>query len=304
MPPSSPAPPGRAGRGSALTELAICLLPLGLALMGILLLGQLAMGSQEARKAVAWYLASPEARVQGDLEDRFFRWDRGRAEIPDKRAGVTPEPAVEWEEPVLPYGDRVGAATDLDAALARSLFYFTRTDGSQGWRDPKGVTAKLARLGLLASMDPPVGEPQAMQAIALLLGGTRNGGEPSPDAWLRYAAVQVDSYTGGLATLGLGQRELPLETPGETSDRFRGEWKLEGGDGQPLAWLEALVHPKEAFLGSHAPGAEPTVRLERMPGAIQTPEGESVSPKDPALMRGQFISADLSGLWSKTNHLR
>ena len=320
---------GGVRRGAALTELAICLLPLGLALLGVTLLGHLAMGRHESHKLLAWYMASPDATRQGDLDGRFLQGSLSSAEIPDKASGALPEPAELWEEPVLPYGDSVGgAALDLAVALERSLDRLVYSDGTVGVSDARGVARKFARLGLItnyrsllgarASLNPDNPselrmptvqfEEDAMRTIAFLLGGSRSGSSSpiSEDAWLRYSAVRVDAITGGLAAMNLGQAALPLETQGEAVDRFRGDWTLTGEYGQPLVLLEGLVQPEEARLGTHAPGADPqdTIKFSRFGAHIATPEGERVDPADHALMRNPLLPDRISeSLWSKTHLL-
>lgn len=335
---------GCSSRGAALTELAICLLPLGVVFLGIMLFSNLMLGRQEASKLLAWYLYNPSAKSAAALDGRFYRGSRGKVDIRDKRLDTPPQAASATEEPVLPYGDRVEGTIDLVAAIERSLDRVIMPNGEVVTHDAQGVARKLARLGLVTNYTRVAGSKTSLDrdnpsataivavevdentalAVARILGGSSgDSGLAASDAWLRYTRVEVDSFTGGLGALSLDTLRLPYEDGdddgGQTvadRERFRGEFTVRGGKigkGKargPLALLEGVSRDESVTRGDHVIGSAPDVRLEQIPDHIRLAEnngyatGEPVDPRSDTLMRRPLHPDATDRDWSKSRGLR
>lgn len=310
-----------------MTELAICLLPLGLVMLGTVLLGHLTMGRQESAKALGWYMLNPDVTGPGSLNGRFFLNDAGTPRIADKILNAPPEPAATSEEPVLPYGNKLEGVMDLTAAIERALERIITADGFVRIRDAKGVVKKLARLGLVTNyksavntsvpldFDNPEETPlptlaidqDVLRMVADALGGTPDGLSGSgsaPDAFVRYARVEATSYLGGLPALGIGQARLTYEADDADAQRFRGEWTLRGPQGTPLALLEGVLQNPDALRGTHRPGQLTTVKLGAFDDTFYDEDGVRIDPTS-ASMRSKLWNeihnkeADDTD-WSKT----
>ena len=288
IPPRRGHPPHRhRRRGSALTELAICLLPYSLLFIGSLIFWQLGMGMQESAKAVAWYASDPRALTAEDVRMRFFIRDLGQVDIPGKRFDVLSNPAEDAEEPVLPYGNSVGGIMDLEAAIARGLAYSASIDGTLRAFDSRGLARALREMGVVSGesyaaatgrgAEIDFDQPEqidlpgleltdegraALQAAAAALGDGQSG--PANLRWLTYHWGGIDSYRGGAPFLPFGKTPQPMETEGEAAADFRRGTVLRGGTlgASPdagLAWMEAVVRNDGAVRGRHRPGELPDV---------------------------------------------
>lgn len=113
-----------AERGSAMTELAILLLPYGLVAIGTMILGTLALGRQEVQEAVVLTGAIPGVQDESFVEQHALagmRNPRWREVWFSEEEDPELEQNYENEEPVLPYRNTAGEPErdDIHAGFVR-----------------------------------------------------------------------------------------------------------------------------------------------------------------------------------------
>lgn len=240
-------------RGSAMTELMICLFPYAMIVLGVILIGHLALGRQEVNKAVAWAATKPLEQSRSDVSRHFY-----------KGVGVTEEEfefrdeafATEGEleaylpvddardEPILPY-----SGTDVEAAVTRSAIRVRASVsiGTSG-RPEVNVGINVTREGREMAQAGLVDVQGVDQNIGIGAGemGDININFPVDQAmsqdiadalgsWMTYSRAE-GGYEYSLEAGGEGFREemvIEQETGSTDRQELRKTWRLEPPEDNP-----------------------------------------------------------------------
>ncbi len=236
-------------RGSAMTELMICMLPYTMLILGVILIGHLGLGKQEVYKAVAWTSPRPDVQTEAEVEDFFFLGLGGQStpsfneeifETEDEMSRYIVASQSE-DEPVLPYDSEdvataatVGAINVVhsieieDGQLKPSIHVNATRAGKEmqraGLIDMRDVTGTIERepgqlsdIDLAFSVDPTLSED-----VATALG-----------SWLRYSRSEA-GYEYQLTT---GDHFYGEEEDSD-QDRFREAYQLSAPEDDPDRYAE------------------------------------------------------------------
>jgi len=288
-------------RGSALTELAICLLPYCLILLGVMLMGQLSLGKQESFKSVAWAGSRPEAQILDGEVDRHFFPGPGTATF-GETLPYSPVVQADSEEPVLPY-----TAADIAAAASRdavNVSHTTRVENGEVVVDLQVTKTRAGQAmedaGLVSDLDSIVGkqelDPSDLGDVSYSFPvNTDVAGDIARTltSWVDYSR----SYAG--FSYKLGAKPLPLETPGEDAEALRESFTMGGEDDDVFALQSASPNP-EGFRGAHADGATEPVDLEAYPTMAYDSDAGIVDPEASTQSVSETGTVDLAPFWSLT----
>ncbi len=277
--------PMRRQRGSAVTELLLCVFPYALLLLGVILIGQLSIGKQECFKAVGWSGPRPDEQdLEGDVDEYFF-FGPGTATFGEVLP-YEPEVSQETEEPVLPY-----AREDIEAAVSRESVHVSHTTRIEDGEVVVDVTVNatnagkaLLEAGLIEDLDGILGrrtlDPDDLKDLSLSFPINEERCQEVSDtltSWLAYSR----SHAG--FSYGLGGQPLAFErTHGDAdsltrAESFRDDFEMGGEDDDVFA-LECASPDPGGFRGFHASESVDMDAFETM--GYQTDDGSVVDPPD------------------------
>ncbi len=246
-------------RGSALTELAICMLPYALVMLGVMLLGQISLGKQEIFKAVNWASPAPGTQdLSGDV-DKYFFLGKGTASFHEE-SPYEPEVDAETEEPVLPY-----TASDIQAAATREAVHVSQTTRVVDGEVVVDVSVNCTRSGKalqeagMLDLSGIVGkttlDPEDVGDLSYNLDVDATLSQEVADtlaSWVTYSRSQAGYEYGLGKDMGIST-PLPLENDesGQAA-KFRDTFKI-GGEADDNTFACQAVSPnEEGFRGFHA----------------------------------------------------